>query len=176
MSWANLDDQLHAHPKVRRLQRIPFAGPEAFGIWTWCLSWCRAYAPNTGRVHVADVALDWNADGDHMADVFALLKTVGLVDGTDEPSEYVIHDWMDWQHDQHQRAGKARAASAVRDGDGRFATSALEPLANAGRPAGHATPHQSPPHHARTRATSQSGTGTLRETMAAMGLPTEVKP
>lgn len=37
MTWARLDDQLHAHPKALA------AGLEAMGLWTLALSWCRAY-------------------------------------------------------------------------------------------------------------------------------------
>lgn len=148
MSWANLDDRLHAHPKVRKLQRIPFAGAEAFGIWAWCLSWCRAYHPDDGLVVVDEVAFDWNADPEHMAEVFALLSSVGLVDAA-EPGQFAIHDWADWQMDQHVRAGKARAESAQRGDNGRFVTSALDPLVSAGEsagtPAGHASPRHSTP-------------------------------
>lgn len=144
MSWANLDDRLHAHPKVRRLQRIPFAGAEALGIWAWCLSWCRAYAPADGRLDPEDVAIDWNTSGDHMRDVFQLLVSVRLMDAiTQEPGGdtigYVIHDWGDWQLSPQQKGGLARAQNASRIG-GRFAqepTSKLGHLASAGPPPGH---------------------------------------
>lgn len=120
MSWANLDDRLHGHPKVRRLQRIPFAGAEAFGIWTWCLSWARAYSPLEGRLSVQDVACDWNADPEHMAEVFETLRTVGLVDLLMDspivnPDAYVIHDWADWQLSAQQRGGLHASAAAGRN-------------------------------------------------------------
>uniref|UniRef100_A0A6M3ISD4 Uncharacterized protein n=1 Tax=viral metagenome TaxID=1070528 RepID=A0A6M3ISD4_9ZZZZ len=164
MSWANLDDRLHAHPKIRRLQRVPFAGAEAFGIWTWCLSWCRAYSRESGRVCVETVALDWNADPEHMAEVFALLLSVHLVDETDDPDAFTIHDWTDWQMDQHQRAGIARAASAERGAHGRF-TSALVPLVDAGESAGHqrATPLHTTPRLSRAPARDDGDQRSLEE-------------
>ena len=145
MSWANLDDRLHAHPKVRRLQRIPFAGAEAFGIWCWCLSWCRAYTPDTGRIVVANVALDWNGDEEHFEQVFALLASVGLVDPDGDGGVYLVHDWNDWQLQAQSKAGKARAATATRDEKGHFLPSALDPLEKPGHPAGHASPRLSSP-------------------------------
>ncbi len=142
MSWANLDDRLHAHPKVRRLQRMPYVGAEAFGIWCWCLSWCRAFQPHTGRVSVVDVAADWGADPAHMHDVFAALFEVRLVDrredgdGQFDPDAYYIHDWSDWQLSPQQRGGLHAAASASRE-QGRFsAGDRLSPGANGLPPAG----------------------------------------
>jgi len=172
MSWANLDDRLHAHPKVRKLQRIPFAGAEALGIWTWCLSWCRAYSPTEGRVSVADVAVDWNADPEHMAEVFALLASVRLVDvEASGPAEYLIHDWCDWQLDQQARAGMARARTAQRGGNGRFLPSALDKLDTALEEAGHqpATPLHASPLHASPRL--DHGFEAVRETVTALALP-----
>jgi hypothetical protein len=153
MSWANLDDRLHAHPKVRRLQRIPFAGAEAFGVWAWCLSWARAYSPLAGRLAVADVAFDWNADSEHIAEVFETLRGVGLVDGTDDPTVYVIHDWADWQLDgkMHQvLAGQARAAAATRSPAGTFqpagpASASSTKLDQAGHQPGPSSPVHSTP-------------------------------
>jgi hypothetical protein len=170
MSWANLDDRLHAHPKVRRLQRIPFAGAEAFGIWAWCLSWCRAYSPTEGRVTVEDVAIDWHADPEHMAEVFELLALVKLVDLVE--GGYVIHDWTDWQLDGNLRqvlAGKARAASAVRVG-GRFAPNPDQPDQRAGEPVtSRATPLHATPH--RTSPRLDHGFEAVRETVTALALP-----
>jgi hypothetical protein len=125
VSWAALDDNFHSHPKVRKLQRIPFAGAEALGIWAWCLSWCRAYSPVTGRITTEAVADAWNADELHVEEVFELLLRVRLVDEVpikagDPVTCYLIHDWPDWQNTGQRKAGLARAASASRVG-GRFA-------------------------------------------------------
>lgn len=121
MSWAALDDRFHGHPKVRRLQRVPIAGAEAIGIWVWCLSWCRAYAPTTGRVSVSSVALDWGADAGHIADLFSLLAEVRLVDPVDaDPEAYDIHDWADWQMSYQQRGGKNAFAKVDRGEAGQF--------------------------------------------------------
>ena len=158
MSWANLDDRLHGHPKVRRLQRIPFAGAEAFGIWTWCLSWARAYSPLEGRLSVQDVACDWDADPEHMTQVFETLREVGLVDLVMDPDAYVIHDWGDWQLSAQQRGGLHASAAVGRDpSTGRFGHSpagyqpgtAGEPAGTdpveAGPPAGRTSPRLSTP-------------------------------
>ena len=154
MSWANLDDRLHAHPKVRRLQRIPFAGAEAFGIWCWCLSWCRAFRPNDGALDPDDVAADWGCDPAHMAEVFGLLEGVRLVDHVD--GTWAIHDWCDWQLSPQQRGGIHAAAQADRVG-GRFsARDRLTPAddqlppprtdpVSAGSPAGRTSPRLSSP-------------------------------
>jgi hypothetical protein len=173
MSWANLDDRLHAHPKVRRLQRMPFSGPEAFGIWAWCLSWCRAYSPADGRVTVEDVAVDWNADPEHMAQVFGLLHYVGLVDPDGEVGVYVIHDWADWQLEAHSKAGKANAATARRGPGGRFtpkSTIGDGAMVGDGEGDGH---HRATPLHATPHRTSPDGRDmkSLRETLTEMGLP-----
>jgi hypothetical protein len=167
MSWANLDDRLHAHPKVRKLQRIPFAGAEAFGVWCWCLSWARAYAPNTGIVPLEVVTSDWNADADHFADIFALLLRVGLVDES-EPGTFGIHDWADWQlvgHPGQVKAGKARAASAARNELGRFAPdpAPLEYLVKAGIQPGHASPLHTTPLPAPARGTTVEGPSEFRQ-------------
>ena len=163
MSWANLDDRLHAHPKVRRLQRIPFAGAEAFGIWSWCLSWCRAYHPLDGAVVMEDVADSWNCDPEHMAEVFDLLVSVRLLDCDD--GRYAIHDWPDWQLDgkMHQiLAGQARAATAVRSPAGTFqpagpaSTSPIE-LDKAGIQPGRTSPRLSSPRLSEPVTPSKDG-------------------
>ncbi len=157
MSWANIDDRFHSHPKVRKLQRLGTPGAEALGIWAWCLSWCRAYSPDEGRVTVEEVSDAWNAEEDHIAEVFKLLLRVRLVDeelfGT-----YLIHDWADWQLGGAERqaaAGKARAATAERDEHGRFLplgasrldqqSSSSGKQGQAGDQPGHATPLPSNP-------------------------------
>ena len=188
MSWANLDDRLHAHPKVRRLQRIPFAGAEAFGIWSWCLSWCRAYHPLDGAVVLEDVADSWNCDTEHMAEVFALLVDVRLLDCADE--HFAIHDWPDWQLDgkMHQiLAGQARAASAARTPTGTFqpagpaSTSPVE-LDQAGIQPGRTSPRLSTPRHSRARVRarettpSKDGFEEVRTTVASLGFHPVPKP
>ena len=160
MSWANLDDRLHAHPKVRRLQRIPFAGAEAFGIWAWCLSWCRSYTPETGRILVENVALDWGADPEHFAQVFDFLASVQLVDAAEE-GVYVIHDWDDWQlgssEEWHKAGGRARAATARRVG-GRFAP--------ADQQAGSAGTSMATPLHASPLHASPAGESDFKKKVA----------
>jgi hypothetical protein len=157
VSWANLDDRLHGHPKVRKLQRLGATGREAFGVWAWCLSWCRAYAPVDGKVTSDVVADAWHMTDEEAAEVFRVLLRVGLVDeelfGT-----YLIHDWADWQLDGQQRqsaAGKARAEKADRDAGGRFLPlAAVQPdassdkLVKAGNQPGHATPRRTSPNPA----------------------------
>ena len=167
MSWANLDDRLHAHPKVRRLQRVPILGAEAFGIWCWCLSWCRAFRPMTGVVSVDDVADDWGSDRDHMADVFATLLSVHLVDAVEDDSgTFVIHDWCDWQLTAQQRGGLHGAAAAERDpGTGRFARPPVGDQPDSagspdGSPAGRTSPRLSSPRLSEPGEPAQS---TFRE-------------
>jgi hypothetical protein len=192
MSWANLDDRLHAHPKVRRLQRIPFAGAEAFGIWCWCLSWARAYSPLEGRLSVQDVACDWNADPEHIAEVFATLHGVGLVDMTGDeipdPEHWVIHDWADWQLDGrlHQViAGQTRAATATRTAAGTFQpagelVTSSDKLDQAGDQPGRTSPVLSTPRlstRAPARETpSKDGFEEVRATVASMGFNPVPKP
>jgi hypothetical protein len=150
VSWANLDDRLHAHPKVQELQAIPVEGIMAFGLWAWALSWCRAYSPDTGITTVKAAARAWNADPEMVRQLVDLLVDVGLAerDERDSPT-WAIHDWVDWQMTQQVRAGRARAEGAVRGNNGRFVTSALDPLVSAGRsggsPPGHASPRHSTP-------------------------------
>jgi hypothetical protein len=104
-----------------------------------------------------------------MAEVFELLRTVGLIDEVwSEPEHilvcHVIHDWSDWQLSHQVAAGLARSASARRSPTGQFAkdqptgpaqTSDTE-LGQAGSPAGHATPLLSKPRHS-TRAPAGPG-------------------
>ena len=184
MSWANLDDRLHAHPKVRRLQRIPFAGAEAFGIWCWCLSWCRSFRPNDGALDPEDVAADWGCDSEHMAEIFALLVDLKLVDCRD--GAYAIHDWADWQLSGQQRGGIHRAETAVREG-GRFiagdqpgpASPAIEELVEAGPPGGRTSPRLSTPLRTSpglVTAPSKDGFERVAATAAALGFHPAPKP
>lgn len=154
MSWANLDDRLHGHPKVRKLQRLGAEGREAFGLWSWCLSWCRAYAPLDGKVTIDVVADAWHMEEEEAAAAFRLLLRVRLVD-EELFGVYLIHDWADWQLDGPQRqslAGKARAGTAERDAGGRFLPlgagspdSSSDKLVKAGLQPGHASPvHTNP--------------------------------
>ena len=157
VSWANLDDRLHAHPKVRRLQRIPFSGAEAFGIWCWCLSWCRSFRPTDGLLSVADVAADWGCDPEHMSQVFDLLLSVRLVDELDgDPDAYVIHDWTDWQLTAQQRGGLHGSVRAARDPlTGRFGP-AGDQSGRDGQPHGSPT-GRTTPLHATPNRTSPAG-------------------
>lgn len=129
MSWANLDDRLHSHPKVRKLQRVPYQGMAAFGLWCWCLSWCRAFAPKTGLIDAEALALDWHADQAFVEDLLNLLVLTRLLDvivseHDGDPIGFQIHDWIDWQitatDEARRRGGLKRAATADRS-SGRFA-------------------------------------------------------
>lgn len=162
MSWANLDDQAHGHPKVRKLQRRP-GGLEAFGVWTWCLSWCRAFSPTEGTIDTEEIGCQWNLETDRVTELVELLITVKLVDVIDDEGfiSYRIHDWHDWQWTFQQRGGKARAATARRIG-GRFAPAddQLDQQAGgAGNRAGDqlATPHPTSPHPTSARAGATDG-------------------
>jgi len=172
MSWANLDDRLHAHPKVQELRTIPIEGMMAFGLWTWALSWCRAYSPSDGVVSVKAAALSWNADPEMIRQLVDVLVQVGLAerDDRDGPS-WSIHDWDDWQLEQHRKAGKARAATAVRGPDGRLLSSGAGALVSAGATAGdqRATPLHATPLHASPRL--DHGFEAVRETVTALALP-----
>ena len=183
MSWANLDDSLHAHPKVRRLQRIPFAGAEAFGIWCWCLSWCRSFRPNDGVLELEDVAADWGCDPEHIGAVFALLVSVNLIYISD--GHYAIHDWAYWQLSWLQLGGIHRAATAVREG-GRFiagdqpspASPAIGELVKGGPPAGRTTPRLSTPLRTTPELVVPSNDGfeEVRTTVATLGFHPVPKP
>jgi hypothetical protein len=170
MSWANLDDRLHAHPKVQELRTIPIEGMMAFGLWTWALSWCRAYSPSDGVVSVKAAALSWNADPEMIRQLVDVLVQVGLAerDDRDGPA-WSIHDWDDWQigasDEWHKAGGRARAATARRVG-GRFAP--------ADQQAGSAGTSMATPLHAtplRTSPRLDHGFEAVRETVTALALP-----
>lgn len=164
MSWANLDDRLHAHPKVQELQTCPAEGMMAFGLWAWALSWCRAYSPEEGIIPVKAAALAWRADPEMIRQLVDRLVEVDMAERTDRDAPtWAIHDWRDWQLTPQQRGGLAASQKATRGEHGRFSPPAgdqpvpagrpaedqLPPAigqpVSAGSPAGHASPRHSSP-------------------------------
>ena len=178
MSWANLDDRLHAHPKVQELQAIPVEGMMAFGLWSWALSWCRAYSPDEGVIPVRAAARAWNAEPEQIRQLVDRLVEVEMAerDDRDAPT-WAIHDWSDWQLDGRMRqsiAGKARAATAARSPAGTYLVeagaeagsqlSASSPkLDLAGIQPGHASPRLSTPRLSRAPARDDGDHRSLEE-------------
>jgi hypothetical protein len=164
VSWANLDDRLHAHPKVQELQTMPSEGMMAFGLWAWSLSWCRAYSPDDGVIPVKAAALAWRADPELIRQLVDCLVEVDMAERGDrgDPT-WAIHDWCDWQLSPQQRGGLSASRNASRtelgrfgppagdqpDGAGEPAEHQLSPASSqpvsAGPPAGHASPRLSTP-------------------------------
>jgi len=137
MSWANLDDRLHAHPKVQELQAIPVEGMMAFGLWSWALSWCRAYSPDEGVIPVKAAARAWNADPEQIRQLVDRLVEVEMAERDDrEDPTWAIHDWCDWQLSPQQRGGLSASRASARNDHGRFSRSAGDQPVIAGGPAG----------------------------------------
>lgn len=84
MTFFNVDDQFHSHPKRRT------AGWAAIGLWTTAGSWCRAYKRD-GFVP-ADLVDEWKAKRYAEQLVKAGLWFVSVDRG--EPG-YQFHDWLD---------------------------------------------------------------------------------
>jgi hypothetical protein len=84
MSWAKVDDRLHAHIKATR------AG-EAMALWVLALSWSVAYLTD-GEVPKDQPARLIGPKGPRMA---ARLVEAGLWETTQ--SGYRFHDWFDYQ-------------------------------------------------------------------------------
>ena len=164
MSWANLDDRLHAHPKVQELQAVPVEGMMAFGLWAWALSWCRSYSPDEGVIPVKAAARAWNADPEQIRQLVDRLVEVEMAErGERDDATWAIHDWCDWQLSPQQRGGLSASRKATRTDHGRFgppagaqpdtagppANDRLSPAisqpVSAGPPAGHASPRLSTP-------------------------------
>lgn len=138
MSWANLDDRLHAHPKVQELQTIPVEGIMAFGLWTWALSWCRAYSPDAGIIPVKAAALAWRSDPEQIRQLVDRLVSVEMAERADrEAPTWTIHDWCDWQLSPQQRGGLSASRKASRTEQGRFGAPAGYQPDGAGTPAEH---------------------------------------
>ena len=146
MSWANLDDRLHAHPKVQELQAVPVEGMMAFGLWAWALSWCRSYSPDEGVIPVKAAARAWNADPEQIRQLVDRLVEVEMAErGERDDATWAIHDWCDWQLSPQQRGGLSASRKASRTDHGRFGPPAGDQPVSAGPPAGHASPRLSTP-------------------------------
>lgn len=97
MTWAKLDDKLHASVKWRR------ATKGARALWTTALSWC-SDQENDGRVP-ADMLR--TLDGTP-AEAASLVKA-GLWDPSDDG--WVFHDWTDYNPDSASKKAKREAES-----------------------------------------------------------------
>lgn len=87
MTFFNVDDQFHSHPKARR------AGLAAIGLWTVAGAWSQAYKQQ-GFVPEYEVAA-W-PQGKRLA---GQLVTAGLWEPAEKDGEkgWLFHDWLDIQ-------------------------------------------------------------------------------
>lgn len=105
MSWAKVDDRLHAHPKVRR------AGLEAMGLWVLALSHVAAYLTD-GRIELEDVKHLAGSKGPALA---ARLVAAGLWEPDGEG--WRVHDYLELNPSAAMvKAERERKASAGRSG------------------------------------------------------------
>jgi hypothetical protein len=95
MTWAKVDDQLHAHPKALA------AGPEAMGLWVLCLSHCAAYLTD-GHVDegvVLGILARWRVTPRSLArrktELSQALVDAGLWRRT--ATGWQFHDWERYQ-------------------------------------------------------------------------------
>lgn len=168
MSWAKIDDQLHAHRKVMRAWR---ANQRALGLHLLALSYCAGQLTD-GFVDEEFVAEKIPGPRERERTVNALV-VAGL--WSHEPGGWRIHDWLDFNPSREATLAKRRKDS-LRKARGRHADSARNPD---GVHAVSATPVPTRPHTARDspvvcgratasdRALSPSPTGNGRAGIAA---------
>jgi hypothetical protein len=88
MTWARLDDRLHAHPKAIK------AGLEAMGVWVMALSYCAAYGTD-GRVD-RDAVERICGSRKVFERVTKRLEACGLWERDETGSGFRIHDFLDY--------------------------------------------------------------------------------
>jgi hypothetical protein len=110
MSWAKVDDKLHAHPKAAR------AGLEALGLHLLAMSHVAAYETNG---HVEATFPNQKA-GERAGTLVDRLVSSGLweVNGYDGDG-WIIHDWLKYNPSrvQAKRLAKQRQAAGKRGGE-----------------------------------------------------------
>ena len=106
MAWVRVDDQLHAHPKIRRAWR---ADPAAVGLYLLALSYAGAYLTD-GHVPTAFV-FDQMPTVGRRGHAVTALEEAGLW----EPNQdgWLIHDYLDF-NEPRERVLARRAADAKR--------------------------------------------------------------
>lgn len=106
MTWVRLDDQLHAHPKVRRAWR---ACPASVGLHALALSYCGAYLTD-GDVP-DDFVADQLPDEAAAAAATSALEAAGLWERNGDG--WRVHDYLDLNPSradvERERAAKRKA-------------------------------------------------------------------
>lgn len=111
MSWAKIDDALHAHPKVARAWK---AHPRAVGLHLLAVSYCSAYLTD-GRVDLEFVEGKMPVVRERAAVTQALVAAGLWVEADDG---WLIHDWHDFNPTRAEVLER-RARDADRKAKGR---------------------------------------------------------
>ena len=105
MTWAKVDDKLHAHPKAE------LAGLEAMGLWAVALSYSAAYLTDgyVTRDRVFRLA------GERGPEIAGRLVLAGLWEVS--AGGWTFHDWADYQPTKAEvEAAQAKKSSAGKAG------------------------------------------------------------
>jgi hypothetical protein len=106
MTWVRVDDQLHAHPKIRAAWRTE---PAALGLHLLALSYASAYLTD-GRIDPEFVRLQIPARAKRERALTALVDA-GLWETNG--AGWTIHDYLDF-NDSRDRVLARRRADAAR--------------------------------------------------------------
>lgn len=118
MPWFKVDDQMHAHPKLRGLDMA------SRGLWVTAGSWCASYLTD-GEITEREVKALGGTRRQAEKLVAAGLWT--LVDDAPGARRYAFHDWAEFQPTRAEttakrqrdaeRKAEARAAKAAKQGN-----------------------------------------------------------
>lgn len=107
MSWARVDDGLHAHPKIRRAWKCR----PALGLHLMALSYCGRWGGELGLVPDEFVE-EKLPNARERRQVTEALVDAGLWDAAE--GGWLIHDWPEYNHAAQAGAEKARKAAKAR--------------------------------------------------------------
>lgn len=113
MTWGRLDDQMYAHPKVRRALNIE---PASIALFAMAISWSAGHEQDG---HVPEEAMQMlYPAAKKRKKALDVLDEVGLIQRNGDGG-YVIHDYLDYnlsrdQLNQRRAADRGRKSGSER--------------------------------------------------------------
>lgn len=110
MTWGRLDDQMYAHPKVRRALALE---PSSIALFALAISWSAGHEQDG---HVSQEAMEMLLpSAKRRQKALDVLDEVGLIQRNGDGA-YVIHDYLDYNLsredlEKRRRSDRGRKAS-----------------------------------------------------------------